>query len=82
MRFFTAVVCPPLAFLLCGRPVRAAIAAVAFVAAVLTVRSGIGLAIDFALILWAIGSVGDEDAKLEARGFVAGVTGSRHHGRH
>ncbi len=70
MRYTLAVICPPLAFVACGKRLRAAVAAVLFVAAVATARIGVGVAIDFLLVLWAFAAVGDHDAHREAVAFI------------
>jgi hypothetical protein len=82
MRYLFAVVCPPLAFLSCGRWGRAAIASVLFALAIATTHLGLGIAIEFLLILWAVGSVGDENARLVSRGFIASVAGPPTPGAH
>ncbi|WP_435017443.1 hypothetical protein TA3x_005050 [Tundrisphaera sp. TA3] len=82
MRYFFAVVCPPLAFLSCGRWFRAAVASVFFALAIATMHMGLGVLIEFFLILWAIGSVGDENARLISQGFVATVSGPQGRGAH
>jgi hypothetical protein len=73
MRHALALICPPLALRACGRPYQAAVAAILFAAAIVTLSSGFGVFLDFFLILWANHAVGDEDARCEARDFIRTV---------
>ena len=70
MRYFFAVICPPLAFVVLGRWPRAVVASLLFGLAIVTAGRGYGIALEFLLILWAFGSVGDEEARVESVGFV------------
>jgi len=72
MKYPLAVICPPLAFLACGKWFRAAVSAALFLAAIATARIGVGVALDFFLILWASNIVGEYQALREAR---AGLRG-------
>lgn len=76
-----AVICPPLAFLLQGKIVKAAVALVLWIAAVVLALTGVGLVIagplSLALIIWAIVSASnarndrklrDLEDRLSARG--------------
>jgi len=78
MKYTLAVICPPLAFLACGKWYKAAVSAILFVVAIVTARIGIGVALDFLLILWAFATVGDLDAHREAVAFISAATSSTH----
>jgi hypothetical protein len=73
MRYALAVVCPPLALMVCRRPNQAMASAILFALAIVTAAWGVGAAIDFFLILWATNAVGDEEASVEARAFIKTV---------
>jgi len=74
MKYTLAVICPPLAFLACGKWFRAAVSAALFLVAIATARIGVGVALDFFLILWAFAAVGDHDAHREAVAFIGAST--------
>ncbi len=73
MRYMLALLCPPAAFLACKKWGQAIPAAISFGLAIATAQSGIGVVIDFVLILWAFHAVGDDDARREARTFAKTV---------
>jgi hypothetical protein len=73
MRYALAMFCPPLALLNCHRPYQAIASAILYAVAIVTVRWGIGAAIEFFLILWATNAVGDHVASREARAFIKTV---------
>ncbi len=73
MRYALALICPPLALLVCKRWVGAIPAAILYLMAIATARYGIGALIEFFLVLWASNAVGDRDAAIEARAFVKDV---------
>ena len=73
MRYLLAIFCPPLALLTCHRPWKAIAAAFLYALAIFTARWGVGVFIDFCLILWATHAVGDEQAGREVRAFVKTV---------
>jgi hypothetical protein len=73
MRYALAMFCPPLALLISHRPYKAITAAILYAVAIVTARWGIGVLLEFFLILWATNAVGDELAGREAREFIKTV---------
>lgn len=73
MRYILAVICPPLALLVCKRWFQAIVSAIFYALAIVTAPYGFGAVIDFFLILWAFNAVGDEKAGREAREFIKTV---------
>jgi hypothetical protein len=73
MRYLTAVLCPPLALLLCRRWFQAVPSILLYALAIDWMDSGVGALIDFFLILWAFRVVGERSAELEARAFIRTV---------
>jgi len=73
MRYALAMFCPPLALLISHRRYQAVAAAVLYAVAIVTARWGIGVLIEFFLILWATNAVGDEKAGREAQAFIKTV---------
>ena len=73
MRYVLALLCPPLGLLACERRFQAISAAILFVLAIATARWGVGIVIEFFLILWASNAAGDYDAAREALAFVGTV---------
>ena len=63
MRYLMALICPPLALLTCHRTTQAAVASVLYVFAIATARWGIGVFVEFFLVLWATNIVGDETGR-------------------
>lgn len=68
--YLMALICPPLAMALVGRPYRAILATMLLGIAVATWTTGLGLVIATLTILWACRSVGDSRAKRELDGFL------------
>ena len=73
MRYAMALVCPPFALLGCRRWLASVPCAILYALAIATMAYGIGVLIEFFLILWACNVVGDEEAALEARAFIRTV---------
>lgn len=70
MIYLIALICPPLALVLVGRPLRA-VAATAFLGlAATTWTTGFGLPLAALTILWACRVVGDSRAQRELDGFL------------
>ncbi len=73
MRYLTAVLCPPLALVLCRRWFQAIASLALFALAIDWIDNGIGALLDFFLILWAFRVVGERNAAVETREFVQTV---------
>jgi hypothetical protein len=73
MRYLTAVICPPLALLLCRRWFQAIPSALLYALAMDWMESGVGALIAFFLILWAFRIVGERNAEIESKAFIATV---------
>ncbi len=73
MRYLIAMLCPPLALAMCRRWFQAVLATILYGLAIVGMESGVGLLIDFFLILWAFRILGERSAELEARAFVRAV---------
>lgn len=69
MFFILALICPPLAMVLCGARVRAVVAILILATAVMVFGWFAGLIVEFALILWAANVVGDARAHRTAQEF-------------
>jgi uncharacterized membrane protein YvlD (DUF360 family) len=72
MTYLIALFCPPLAFALVGRPVRAILAVLLLALAALTWTTMFGLMLAALTILWACRVVGDRRAERELDGFLEG----------
>ena len=70
MTYVIALLCPPLAFALIGRPGRAILAAMLLGLAAACWTTGPGLVLAALTILWACRVVGDSRAKRELDGFL------------
>jgi hypothetical protein len=70
MTYLIALFCPPLAFALVGRPVRAILATLLLALAALTWNTMFGLLLAALTILWACRVVGDWRAERELDGFL------------
>jgi hypothetical protein len=70
MIYLTALLCPPLALVLIGRPIRAILATVLLAFAVHSWPSVHGLVLAALTMLWACRVVGDSRAKRELDGFL------------
>ena len=70
MTYLIALICPPLAMALVGRPFRAILATMLLGIAVATWTTGVGLLVAALTILWACRTVGDSRAKRELDGFL------------
>jgi hypothetical protein len=73
MRYTLALLCPPLAILICKRWFQAALSAILFALAIAWAQYGVGVLIEFFLILWAFNVVGNEKATREMQEFVETV---------
>jgi hypothetical protein len=74
MRYALAMFCPPLALLISHRSYQAILAAVLYSVAIATVGYyGLGVFLEFFLVLWATHAVCDEQAGREARAFIKTV---------
>jgi hypothetical protein len=73
MRYFLAVICPPLALLLSRRWFQAIPATLLYALAIAWAESGFGVLIEFFLILWAFRIVGERNAEVETRAFARTV---------
>ena len=70
MMYLIALICPPLALALVGRPARAILAAMLLILAAVTWTAGPGLVLAALTVLWAVRVVGDSRAKRELDGFL------------
>jgi uncharacterized membrane protein YdjX (TVP38/TMEM64 family) len=70
MTYLIALLCPPLALAMIGRPVRAILATMLLGLAAATWTAGPGIVIAALTILWACRVVGDNRAKRELDGFL------------
>ena len=73
MRYLMALVCPPVALLVCKKWFQAIPCSILFVVAIATAEYGVGALIEFFLILWAFHVVGDAKAAVEAQEFIKTV---------
>jgi hypothetical protein len=73
MRYFLAVICPPLALLSSRRWFQAIPGTILYGLALDWMESGVGALLMFFLILWAFRVVGERNAEVEARTFVRTV---------
>jgi uncharacterized membrane protein YdjX (TVP38/TMEM64 family) len=70
MIYLTALLCPPLALVLIGRPIRALLATILLGLAAATWTSPAGILLAALMILWTCRVVGDSRAKRELDGFL------------
>jgi hypothetical protein len=70
MTYLIALLCPPLAFVLVGRPVRALLATLLLALAALMWNTTPGLLLAALTILWTCRVVGDSRAERELNGFL------------
>ncbi len=70
MTYLIALLCPPLALVLVGRPLRAILATILLVLAALTWTSGLGVLLAALTMIGACRAVGDTRAKRELDGFL------------
>lgn len=73
MRYLLALICPPLALLLCHRPWQAGVALALLVVGLATFWWGVGALILFGIIIWAMNAVSDQIAAREISRFVRTV---------
>ncbi len=70
MRYLLALVCPPVAVLVCKKWFQAIFCGLLFALAIASAKYGVGAVIEFFLILWAFHVVGDSKAAVETQIFV------------
>lgn len=70
MTYLIALLCPPLALVLVGRPLRAVLATMLLVLAAVTWTTGLGLVLAALTMIGACRAVGDSRAKRELDGFL------------
>ncbi len=73
MRYLLALICPPLALLLCRRRGQSLVCLILCFAALASMRWGIGVLLLFGCILWAFNVVGDDRAAAMSDRFIRTV---------
>ncbi len=73
MRYLLALVCPPLALLVCRRRGQALICSGLCLAGLVSARWGPGVLLLFGCILWAVNAVGDDRAAAVSDRFIRAV---------
>ena len=70
LRYLFALICPPMALLLCHRGWQASFALILCLLGLASVRWGVGILVLFGCILWAVNAVGDDRAAAVSARFV------------